>query len=148
MSEHALDARELLSRVEAARRSDRWTPAPPEDLAALLSPMQADRELRALHDRWALPDRLAPGQTGSGWKSLVLRPFGRLVFRVLGPYLGAERELLAQMVRTLDALARRCDELTEAMARRQAAEAESQARLATTLDDLGAAPHTVAPDAD
>jgi hypothetical protein len=146
MSEHALDARELLARIESEQRSGRWTPPPPEDLTALLTPMQADRELQALHDRWALPDRVAPGQAGSGWKGLVLRPFGRLVFRVLGPYLGAERELLAQMVRTLDALARRCDELTEAMARRQAAEAESQARLATTLDDLGAAPHAAAPD--
>lgn len=148
MSDHALDARELLSRVESERGSERWTPAPPEDLTALLSPMQADHELQALHERWALPDRLASAQAGSGWKRLLLRPFGRLVFRVLGPYLGAERELLAQLVRTLDALARRCDELTEAMARRQAVEAESQARLAAALDDLGGAAPAGAPDSD
>ena len=147
MSDHALDARELLARVESERRSDRWTPSPPEDLTALLTPMQADHELRALHDRWALPDRLASVQAGSGWKRLLLRPFGRIVFRVLGPYLGAERELLAQMVRTLDALARRCDELTEAMARRQAVEAESQAKLAAALDHLGGAPPAGTPEA-
>jgi hypothetical protein len=53
----------------------------------------------------------------------------------MGPYLGAERELLAQLVRTNDALAERCDELAQTIANRAAAEAENLAKLAAWLHD-------------
>jgi hypothetical protein len=133
MTENSLDARELLLRVEADKRAERWLPLPPDDLAAARSSMREHPALVVLHDRWVLPDRFDPTQTGRGVKGLVLRLFGRLVFRVLAPYLRAERELLAEVVRGHDALAARCDELAQAMVRRQADEAQNGAKLAAWL---------------
>ena len=111
MSEHPVDSRELLQRIAARKGNEEWTPLPPDDLTDSLPPMQTDAVVTALHDRWILPDRLSPGDAGRGWKRTILTPVGRLVFRVLAPYLRAERELLGQLVRSNDALARRCDEL-------------------------------------
>ena len=55
------------------------------------------------------------------------------------PYLHAERDLMANLVRLNDALARRCDELARAITERQVVEAESQARLAALVyDAMGA----------
>jgi hypothetical protein len=80
----------------------------------------------------------------------VVRLLGRLTFRVLHPYLTSERELIANMVRLQDALAKRCDELAEHLARRQVEEAANQARLAAWLEshlppgsDLGPVPGEV-----
>jgi hypothetical protein len=63
-----------------------------------------------------------------------------MTFKVLGPYLREERELLAHLVRFNDALERRCNELSvrcqelnQDMADRQVAEAENQAKLALWL---------------
>jgi len=80
-----------------------------------------------------LPDRPDPAETGGGIKGRFIHLFGRLTFRVLAPYLRQERELIARMVRTNDALARRHDDLTEALMKRQVAEAENDAKLAAWL---------------
>jgi len=133
MSEHPIDSRELLQRIAARKANEEWTPLPPDDLTDALPPMHTDAVVTALHDRWILPNRLSPGDAGRGWKRAILTPVGRLVFRVLAPYLRAERELLGQLVRSNDALARRCDELAREIARRQALEAENQLRLAAVL---------------
>jgi len=66
--------------------------------------------------------------------------FGRLTFRVLGPYLREERELLSHLVRVCDSLEKRCDELTlrceqlnQDLVDRQVAEAENLTELALWL---------------
>ena len=67
--------------------------------------------------------------------------FGRLTYRVLGPYFREERGLLAHLVRVNEALEQRCIELTlfceqlsQDMIDRQVAEAENQTKLAILLD--------------
>jgi hypothetical protein len=133
MNENSLDARELLLRVEADKRAERWLPLPPDEPALARSSMRHDPALTALHQRWVLPDRFDPAQAGRGVKGLVLRVVGRLVYRVLAPYLRAERELMAELVRGNDALAGRCDELAQALLRRQSDEAQNDAKLAAWL---------------
>jgi len=78
---------------------------------------------------------------GGGPKAKVVGLFGRLTYRVLGPYLHEERELLSHLVRVNEALEKRCDELVlrceqlnQDMVDRQAAEAENQAKLALWLN--------------
>ncbi|HLX88823.1 MAG TPA: hypothetical protein VKR22_10270 [Acidimicrobiales bacterium] len=133
--EHGVDPAELLERLHADKRSLIWEPlAPSTNLGAWYQrPMQEDAALEYLHQHWALPDRPDSSGVGRGPKGILVRLLGRLAFRVLGPYLRAERELLAHMVRTNDALARRCDELAHAIATRQVDEAENNARLAAWL---------------
>jgi hypothetical protein len=80
-----------------------------------------------------LPDHVSGTETGGGVRGRIAGLAGRLTFRALGRYLHEERELLAHMVRMNEALARRCDELARAIADRQVADAENQARLAAWL---------------
>ncbi|HUY64679.1 MAG TPA: hypothetical protein VMV14_09230 [Acidimicrobiales bacterium] len=91
--------------------------------------------LEYLHRNWTLQDHIDPDVVGSGLRGRAVSVFARLTFRVLGPYLREERELLARVVRMNDALARRCDELAQVVADRQVAEAENDARLAVWLSD-------------
>jgi hypothetical protein len=63
---------------------------------------------------------------------------GRIAFRVLGPYLKEERELVSRLVQTCNALAERCDEMTREIEDRQVKEAESGARLVAWLDSIDA----------
>ncbi|HZU80182.1 MAG TPA: hypothetical protein VE991_09730 [Acidimicrobiales bacterium] len=133
MDDGELDPRELLDRLHEDRRSLAWSPLPPSTSLSLLRqhPVRAEESLAFLHGHWALPDR--PGG-GRGPRALLGRLVGRIVFRVLGHYLLQERELLAQVVRTNETLARRCDDLATVMAERFAAQAENEARLAAWLD--------------
>jgi len=136
MEEHALDARELIERVRQDNRAERWLPLPPTGLPGSHTPMQDDESLYYMHRHWMLPDRLDPAVIGGGIKGRVSRLFGRLAFRVLAPYLNEEREFLARVVRTNDALAHRCDELANAMLQRQFAEAKNDAKLAAWLHQV------------
>ena len=93
-----------------------------------------------LHQHWALPDGVDPSLAAGSLEGRLVGLFGRMTFKVLGPYLREERELLAHMVRCNDALERRCNELAvrcqelnQDMADRQVAEAENQAKLALWL---------------
>ncbi len=133
MDEHALDAKELIEHVRQDNRAARWLPLTPTGLPDSPTPMQEDESLYYLHHHWMLPDRLGPAVIRGGVKGRVIRLFARLTFRVLAPYLREEREFLARVVRTNDALARRCDELVNAMVQRQFAEAENDAKLAAWL---------------
>lgn len=142
MDERAVDARELLDRVRQENRAARWLPLPPTDLPATRNPAREDESLYYLHKHWALPDTFDGSTAGGGIKGRMLRFLGKLTFRVLGPYLREERELLAHMVRSNEALARRCDELTQAMWQRELDAAENEAKLAAWLhetlpDDTG-----------
>jgi hypothetical protein len=134
MEERALDARELIERVKAENRAARWLPLPPSELPASRTPMREEESLYYLHRHWILPDRPDPADPGAGIKGRVVHLFGRLTFAVLAPYLRQERELVARMVRMNEALARRYDDLAEAIVQRQVAEAENGAKLAALLN--------------
>ncbi|MHB8682119.1 MAG: hypothetical protein ACYDA2_08500 [Acidimicrobiales bacterium] len=138
MDEAALDPQEILERIRNDHRSLKWEPLAPSDSLARWHqrPMRDEESLEYLHGHWALPDAPDPAVGGSGLRGRVVRAFGRLVFRVLGPYLRSERELVSRLVRMNDALAHRCDELAEEIARRQVANAENDARLAAWLQAL------------
>lgn len=139
-----LDPRELLDQLREDRRTLAWAPLPPSTSLSLLRqyPMRAEQSLAYLHGHWALPDRPSGGR---GPRALLGRLVGRLVFRVLGHYLRAERELLAQVVQTNETLARRVDDLATVMAERFSAQAENEARLAAWLDArVGAEPSETA----
>lgn len=125
MTENPIDARELLQRVQAEKRAERWLPLPPADLAAVRSPIRQDPAVSALRDRSVL-NRREPEPPGTGIKGFILRIFARLTYRVLAPYLDDQ-------ARSIEALAGRCDELAQAIAGRQRDEAENGAKLAAWL---------------
>ncbi len=132
-----LDPRELLERLRNEHRTLRWEPLLPSD--ALLRwqqrPMRDEESLAFLHHNWLLPDKFAPHQAGGGARERIARRFRGLVFRALQPYFHAERELVANLVRMNDSLAKRCDELAQVITERQVADAENQARLAALVYD-------------
>jgi len=97
--------------------------------------MGDEESLAYLHNNWLLPDAFRSAPAGGGMKGRIARRFGGLIFRAMQPYLHAERDLMANLVRMNDSLARRCDELAKAITERQVAEAESQARLAALIYD-------------
>ncbi|HUY65005.1 MAG TPA: hypothetical protein VMV14_10895 [Acidimicrobiales bacterium] len=138
MQDGDLDPRELLERLHADRRLPAWDPPAPSPALAgwRQRPMRDEEPLEYLHGHWALPEQFDPATAGGGWRGRLVGLFGRLAFRVLGPYLHSERELLARVVRMNDALARRCDELADVIAERQMTEAESGASLAAWLHVL------------
>jgi hypothetical protein len=135
MDERALDAGELPESVKAGGKAPQWVPlAPSNDMEKWRRwPMRAEESLDYLHRNWILPDRLDPQVTGTGFKGRLISVLGRIVFRVLGPYLRDERELLANLVRTNDTLARRCDELSKVISNHEVAQAENEAKLAAWL---------------
>jgi len=102
--------------------------------------MRAHPGLDYAHRHWALPDRPVPG---TGRKDALRARLARFIFGVLGPYLHAERELLANLVRLADGLAARCDELAAEVEQlrcqldeRAVAVAANHAELAERLDQL------------
>ncbi|MGH9028713.1 MAG: hypothetical protein ACRDV4_03770 [Acidimicrobiales bacterium] len=138
MDERTLDAKELIADTRTAGLTPPlWVPLAPADGLETWRrwPMKDDESLDYLHHNWVLANELDPQVTGSGLKGRLIRVIGRIVFRVLGPYLREERELIAHFVRMNDALARRVDELTKEVSIRQTKEAENQAKLAAWLDD-------------
>lgn len=139
-----IDPREFLEKLRAEHQTFRWEPLPPGDVRMSESDHATSRSaLEYLHAHWALPDAseaLSELAGGRGGRGLILRLFGRLTYRVLGPYLREERELLAHMVRMNQVLDQRCDELAHSchqlhqdMIDRQVAEAANQAKLALWL---------------
>ncbi len=143
-----LDPEGVLERLRAEHRVLRWAPLPPEPVRRPTERSQVRNRasLEYLHHHWSLPDRVDPAVTGGGVRGRIIALFGRLTFRVLGPYLREERELFAHLVRVSDSLEQRCDELTlrceqlnQDLVDRQTAEAENLAELALWL-------HLDAPD--
>jgi hypothetical protein len=142
VGEPALDPEAFLERLKADHRILRWEPLPPDQV----SPVRESDQIRSkssleyLHRHWVLPDAFDPAVAGGGVRGKVVSIVGRLTYRVLGPYLLAERDLLAHVVQVNEALEQRCDELTlryeqlsREMINRQAAEAANQAKLAAWL---------------
>lgn len=132
-----LDPRELLERLRSEHRTLRWEPLLPSDdlLVWKRTPMHDEVSLEYLHHHWMLPSSFAGRRTQGGIKERIARRLAGLVFRAMGPYLHAEQELMANLVRTSDSLARRCDDLARVITERQEAEADSQARLAALIYD-------------
>jgi hypothetical protein len=141
--EPAVDPEEYLQRLKAEHRVLRWAPLPPNHTRASIKNDQAlnKSSLDYLHQHWALPDSFDPTAAGGGTRGKIVGLFGRLTYRVLGPYFREERGLLAHLVRVNEALEQRCTDLTafceqlsQDMIDRQVAEAENQTKLAILLD--------------
>jgi hypothetical protein len=141
VGETALRASELVQQVK--ERADRlaWAPPVHEPLERSLKRrrLQDHPGLDYAHQHWTLPNSYV--EAGHGPKAWVRRVFGRLVFHVIGHYLRDERELFGNLLRLNDDLAKRCDELAEALRNlleeldgRFAQAATSQEKLATMLD--------------
>ena len=143
MVKPAVDPEEYLQRLKDEHRVLRWAPLPPDDTRRSIKNDQAlnKSSLDYLHQHWALPDSFDAAAAGDGPRGKVVGLFGRMTYRVLGPYFREERGLLAHMVRINEALEQRCIELTlfcerlnQDMIDRQVAEAENQTKLAILLD--------------
>ena len=142
MAESDLDPEAILERLRAHQHILQWQPLPP-DLARGPRVGEQTRNrgsLEYLHRHWALPDHFDPAAAGGGFRGRVIALFGRLTYRVLGPYFRQERELLAHVVRVNEALEQRCDELTLRMQQlnqdvldRQVAESRNLTELALWL---------------
>jgi hypothetical protein len=137
-----IDPEEFLEQLKSEHRILRWEPLPPDRAVVVKEndQVRSKSSLDYLHAHWALPDSFDPSVAGGGVRSKLIEQVGRLTFRVLGPYLHAERDLLSHMVQINAALEQRCDELTvrydelrQEMHARQAAEAANLAKLAAWL---------------
>jgi hypothetical protein len=141
VGEPALDPERVLDRLKENDHRLRWAPLPPNAPGPSPTRQPSDRRaLEYLHTHWELPDVFDPAAAPRGVQGRIVALFGRLTFRVLGPYLRAERELLATLVQVNAELEERCDqlsreyrELSEAVLDRQVAEARNQAELALWL---------------
>jgi hypothetical protein len=137
------DPKELLERLRTEHRVLQWVPLEPAAASGTGGEEQVrDRtSLEYLHRHWALPEEFDAAGAGGGVRGKVTAMFGRMTYRVLGRYLGDERELLANMVRVAEALEQRCDQLTrriheleQSFVDRQVAEASNLAELAVWLN--------------
>ena len=142
MDDAEFDPEEILEQLRASSRVLRWEPLPAGQSRSTRENEQIRNRgsLEYLHRNWVLPHEFDPTVAGRGIRGRLVRVFGRLTFRVLGPYLDQERELLAHMVRVNEALERRCDELTlrgqqlnQDFLDRQVAEARNLTELALWL---------------
>jgi hypothetical protein len=143
VAEPVVDPEEYLQQLKDEHRVLRWAPLPPDNARRSIKNDQAlnKSSLDYLHQHWALPDSFDPVAAGGGTRGKIVGLFGRLTYRVLGPYFREERGLLSHMVRINEALEQRCIELTlfceqlnQDMIDRQVAEAENQTKLAILLD--------------
>ena len=134
------DARALVDqlRERAQARTRPWHPDPLPGPPYRI-PMTAHEGLKHLHENWALPDHFdAPGASGGPkWKQLVWRAAGRVTGAVLQPYLSAERELVANMVRLCDAMAKRLDAVERDIDTLAQAASRQTAEIAARLAALG-----------
>ena len=149
MGSPPIDPEELLQRIRTEHRQLRWTPLPPDPVgsAGTGEQVRSQEGLDYLHRNWMLPDSYEdPGRPGV--RAKVSARLGRFVYLVLGPYLRAERDLLAHMVRVNDALEKRCDELTNRMLELRQQVADRQVAEARNLAELAVWLHQALPDRD
>ncbi len=121
MEQSDVAAGSIVEEIRARARRP-WAPSLRPDQS--FAPMVADPNLGYLHRHWELRKTLEPASRrvpAGGVRGLVKVAFNRLSLGALGPYLEEEQELLAHLVRVVDALAHRCDAIVAA----QAAEIDS-----------------------
>jgi hypothetical protein len=108
------------------------------DAAPPLGPVRADPAVSSMHQTWA---RMAAGDgSASGWRGKVERAMpGR------SP---ADRELIGEVIRAADALAARCDQLSERVMALEGALAEVIEVLGADLVRLRAAVDGTTPPHD
>src|SRR5580704_14293119 len=130
MATGEIDPERFIDQLRSDNRVLRWEPLTPDPSFDRLrdAPVQDQESLSYLHHNWSLPS-LPDADSGRGLRGFVVRRFTRLTSRLLGPRLTAEQEMIVHLVRMTDALAKRCDELTEMVAVRQVDEAANQGRL-------------------
>lgn len=99
--------------------------------------MRDEESLRYLHHNWALPDHYSGRApvSGSRAKGLLRRVAARAVFGAMGEYLAAERELVSNLVRLCDALAKRADALEQDIETLTGAVGRELGDLAAHLED-------------
>ncbi len=147
MARPTVDPEAVLASRRAEGRLLSWEPVPPDDLAIETGDAsgRSRSALEYLHHHWVLPDH-ADGTVGGGVRGRVVAAVGRLTFRILGPYLHQEREVLGHLVRTVDALQQQCDELAEQQRQLTRYLGERQA-LAAWLEQAPGTGHGPGPDA-
>ncbi len=126
-----LRAEELVERLSARADDPAWSSLPvfpPLPRMGDATRLHQHAGLAYAHAHWALPDHyVADPSRVHGWRRLARRAkraAASVVFRALRRYLHEERELLGHLVRLNDAMAARCDALSDAYD-----------RLAEELDD-------------
>ena len=147
-----IDAFQLVREIRDSHRSVRWTPPIQGRLDSALndSLIQAHPGLDFLHRNWALPrtSSLSSGSIRSRLNKLV----SRFVFTAMSGYLSHEQDLLSNVVRLNDALAKRCDELARAhnhlvdqLNHRSQVWTKSQSELALQLEHLSTEMNHISP---
>jgi len=146
-----LDPAQILADLREERRRLAWEPLPPAPLAEPWNKpgVSALESLTYLHRHWTLEGGDADGDTprGGGPRHRLEQVGRRLVARLLSPYLVQGRDLRANVVQTVDALARRLDELTQRVEELVDADAARQEAEARRLAELAAWLHTAVPGA-
>jgi len=142
MGSPAIDPEDIVRHITTTYRRLDWTPLDP-DVARLASedPEHDRGPIEFLHANWAPADTFDPGVAGRGLRARAVAAFGRLTFRVLGPYFRHQREVVSRQVQAIAELERRCDslvrrqdQLEQAAIARQVAEARNLVDLAVVLD--------------
>ncbi len=132
-----LAAQQLIDQMRTATSTMKWIPEHFGPLSNDLSyvKIQGHPGLDYAHHNWSLPRGAQSGSRKSA-RSMIRRVIDRAVFGSLVRYLNHEQELIANLVRLNDALAKRSDELADAHNRLIAQLDERTVRLSANQAQL------------
>jgi hypothetical protein len=135
MEQNEHDPRDVLEQLTVHHAPRQWSPLPPpEDFERWSQhPMRTEESLAYLHANHALPGTVEELGFGGGLRGRLNSVFARRTLRVMGRRMEEEQRLLGHLVQMTEALAKRCDELSESFSTQQVQEAANQARLAGWL---------------
>jgi len=156
MGSSAIDPQDIVRKLKEPGRGLAWMPLDPDPLIHSSAEQIHDRApIEYLHANWAPEDAFDPAGVGRGIRGHAVARFGRMTYRVLGPYFRHQREVVAHLVQANEALEKRCDDLVrrqhqleQAVIARQVAEARNLADLAAVLDAGMSDESGPAPDRD
>jgi hypothetical protein len=118
---------------------DRPTEAPPP-----LEPVRSSEDITTMHAEWARRD-VASRTKASSWHRVV-RKTRSAADRMLGR---ADNQMMGDLIRAIDTVAMRCDELSERVTRQEALIAEIASSLGQELTRLRAlVAHQTPPSTD
>jgi hypothetical protein len=140
--EDELNPREVIEQLRVHHAPLQWAPLPPQSNISDWAPHElvTNESLAFLHANHQLPEPADEATGGKGIRGRLRRRNLRHAMQVLAPRMKAEQDLVVSLIRIADALAKRCDELSEMVATRQVEEAANQARLAAWLHSTIDAP--------